>query len=59
MSFSNSEHNELSKLKAALDDLERKKKTPEYSNLNNQSKKMITDMEKATKDLFELLSKVK
>lgn len=59
MSFSNSENNELSKLKAALDDLERKKKTSEYSNLNNQSKKMITDMEKATRDLFNLLSKIK
>ena len=58
MSIPSSTNNELIKLKAALNDLEKKKKTPEYSNLTNEGKKSFTELEKATRDLFEILSKV-
>lgn len=59
MSIPNSTNNELVKLKAALNDLEVKKKTSEYSNLSTEAKKSFTDMEKTTRDLFDILSKVK
>jgi hypothetical protein len=59
MSYPTDVNNELVKLKAALNDLEKKKKSTEYSNFPSDSKKLITDMEKATSDLFKILSKLK
>ena len=59
MSYPADVNNQILKLKLALDDLEKKKKAGEYSNLPSDSKKLITDMEKATSDFFKILSKVK
>lgn len=58
MSYPTDVNNQLIKLKAALDDLEKKKKTTEYAKLTSDAKKSINEMEKATLDLFKVLSKI-
>jgi hypothetical protein len=59
MSYPTDVNNEIVKLKAALDNLEKNKKSTEYSNLTSDVKKSLTNMEKATSELFKILSKVK
>jgi hypothetical protein len=59
MSYPVDIQNQIAQLKVMLAEAEKKKSSSIDSKIINDTKKMFSDLEKSTADLFKILSKVK